>query len=45
VDLPHAQIASEPRAEKAEAALKKIASCESYHKDDVVAIARAALGI
>lgn len=32
------------RAETAEAALGKIASCESNHPQDVVAIARAALG-
>jgi hypothetical protein len=31
------------RADKAEEALRLIASCESHHPDDVVAIARAAL--
>lgn len=31
------------RIVKLEEALRKIASCQSYHKDDVVAIAREAL--
>ena len=31
------------RIEQLEAALHKIASCESHHPDDVVAVARAAL--
>ena len=39
-----AVLALTERNKELEAALEKIASCQSHHPDDVVAVARAALG-
>ncbi len=43
--VPESELAAlRQRIEELERALERIASCQSHHPDDVVAIARAALG-